>query len=115
MRHTVGKVVAVVEVMTFVNIDSRHTLRSFVEKTANLHYNNISVMLIAPFSPGPHHPRGIHKVPWDEFAKEPFVLPAPIKTAHMEPFAGGQAVPDMPLLTTRRLLSLDAAELNCTP
>jgi hypothetical protein len=81
MRHTVGKVVAVVEVVISANKDSRHALRSFAEKTANLHYNNISVMLIAPFSPGSHDPRGIHKFLWDEIAKEPFVLPAPIKTA----------------------------------
>jgi hypothetical protein len=108
-------VVAVVEVVTSVNKDSRHALRSFVEKTANLLYNNINVMLIAPFSPRPRDPQDIHKVLWDEIADGPFVLPAPIKTANVEPIAGGQAVPDMPLLTTRRLLSLDAAELSCTP
>lgn len=54
-------------------------------------------MLIAPFSPGPRDPQGIHKVLWDEIAKEPFVLPAPIKTAYVEPIAVGQSIPDIPL------------------
>jgi len=109
VRHSLGKVVAVVELVSPGNKDSRHALRSFVEKTVDLLYDNINLLVIDPFPPGPRDPQGIHKAIWDEITDEPFELPAdrqltlaayqaaPIKTAYIEPFAVGQPIPDMPL------------------
>lgn len=109
VRHSLGKVVAVVEVVSPGNKDSRHALRSFVEKTVDLLYDNINLLVIDPFPPGPRDPQGIHKAIWDEIADEPFELPgdrkltlvayqaAPIKTAYVEPYAVGKPIPDMPL------------------
>jgi hypothetical protein len=109
VRHTLGKVVAVVELVSPGNKDSRHALRSFVEKTVDLLYNDINLLVIDPFPPGPRDPQGIHKAIWDELADEPFELPndrkltlaayqaAPVKTAYVEPFAAGKPIPDMPL------------------
>jgi hypothetical protein len=109
VRHSLGKVVAVVELVSPGNKDSRHALRSFVEKTVDLLYDNINLLVIDPFPPGPRDPQGIHKAIWDEFTDEPFALPedrkltlaayqaAPIKTAYVEPFAVGQPIPEMPL------------------
>lgn len=109
VRHSLGKVVAVVELVSPGNKDSRHALRSFVEKTVDLLYDNINLLVIDPFPPGPRDPQGIHKAIWDEITDEPFVLPtgrqltlaayqaAPVKTAYVEPFAVGQSIPDMPL------------------
>lgn len=109
VRHSLGKVVAVVEVVSPGNKDSRHALRSFVEKTVNLLYDNVNLLVIDPFPPGPRDPQGIHKAIWDEITDEPFELPsdrqltlaayqaAPIKTAYVEPYAVGRPLPDMPL------------------
>jgi hypothetical protein len=109
VRHSLGKVVAVVELVSPGNKDSRHALRSFVEKTVDLLYDNINLLVIDPFPPSPRDPQGIHKAIWDEITDDPFELPedrkltlaayqaAPIKTAFVEPFAVGQLIPDMPL------------------
>jgi len=109
VRHSLGKVVAVVELVSPGNKDSRHSLRSFVEKTVNLLYDNINLLVIDPFPPGVRDPQGIHKAIWDEITDKPFELPddrkltlaayqaAPIKTAYVEPFAVGKPIPDMPL------------------
>lgn len=109
VRHSIGKVVAVVELVSPGNKDSRHALRSFVEKTVDLLYDNVNLLIIDPFEPGPRDPQGIHKAIWDEITDEPFQLPvgrrltlaayqaAPIKTAYVEPFAVGTLIPDMPL------------------
>ncbi|MDX1925959.1 MAG: DUF4058 family protein [Pirellulaceae bacterium] len=109
VRHSLGKVVAVVELVSPGNKDSRHALRSFVEKTVELLYANINLLVIDPFPPSPRDPQGIHKAIWDEITDEPFELPegrkltlaayqaSPIKTAFVEPFAVGSTMPDMPL------------------
>jgi len=109
VRHSLGKVVAVVELVSPGNKDSRHALRSFVEKTVDLLYDNINLLVIDPILPGPRDPQGIHKAIWDEISDEPFELPsdhkltlaayqaAPIKTAYVQPFAVGEIIPDMPL------------------
>ncbi len=106
VRHSLGKVVAVVELVSPGNKDSRHALRSFVEKTLDLLYDNINLLVIDPF---PRDLQGIHKAIWEEITDEPFELPddrkltlaayqaAPIKTAYVQPFAVGQLIPDMPL------------------
>jgi hypothetical protein len=109
VRHTLGRVVAVVELVSPCNKDSRHALRSFVEKTVDLLYDNINLLVIDPLPPGARDPQGIHKAIWDEITDEPFELPsdrkltlaayqaAAIKTAYVEPFAVGSPIPDMPL------------------
>ncbi len=100
---------AVIELISPGNKDSRHALRTFVEKAVDLLYDNINLLVIDPFPPGPRDPQGIHKAIWDEVTDEPFELPdhrmltlasyqtAPIKTAFVEPFSVGQNIPDMPL------------------
>ncbi|MBL8818249.1 MAG: DUF4058 family protein [Planctomyces sp.] len=109
VRHSLGKVVAVVELVSPGNKNSRHAIRSFVEKAVDLLYDNINLLIIDPFPPGVRDPEGIHKAIWDEIADEPFRLPedrkltlaayqaAPIKTAYVEPYAEGAIIPDMPL------------------
>lgn len=109
VRHYLGKVVAVIELVSPGNKDSRHALRSFVEKTVDLLFDNINLLVIDPILPGPRDPQGIHKAIWDEITDEPFELPndrkltlasyqvSPIKTAYVEPFAVGHPIPDMPL------------------
>jgi Protein of unknown function (DUF4058) len=109
VRHSLGKVVAVIELVSPGNKNSRHAMRSFVEKTVELLYDDINLLIIDPFPPSHRDPQGIHKEIWDEISDEPFELPkdrnltlaayqtAPIKTAYVEPFSVGQTIPDMPL------------------
>jgi hypothetical protein len=109
VRHSLGRVVAVIELVSPGNKASRHALRSFAEKAVDLLYDNINLLVIDPFPPSPRDPQGIHKAIWDEITDEPFELPrdrqltlaayqvAPIKTAYVQPFAVGKPIPDMPL------------------
>ncbi len=109
IKHELGDVVAVVEIVSPGNKSSRHALRSFVEKSAELLYAGINLLIVDPFPPGPRDPQGVHKAIWDEVTEQPFELPAdrpltvvayqaaPIKTAYIEPIAVGIPLPDMPL------------------
>jgi hypothetical protein len=109
IRHPLGEVVAVLEVVSPGNKEARHALRAFVEKSIEFLRQGIHLLIIDLFPPTPRDPQGIHKAIWDEICDEPFELPAdkpltlvayaalPIKTAYIEPVAVGDALPDMPL------------------
>ena len=109
VRHALGKVVAVIELVSPGNKDSRHALRSFVEKSVDLLYDHVNLLVIDPFPPGNRDPQGIHKAIWDEISDNSFTLPdgrpltlaayqaAPVVTAFVEPISVGQHIPDMPL------------------
>jgi len=112
VRHPLGEVVAVVEIVSPGNKDSRHSLRSFVEKAVAFLRNGIHLLIVDPFPPSSRDPQGIHKAIWDELADEPFELPAgkPLTvvsyqtgdgiTAHIEPVGVGDPLPEMPLFLT---------------
>lgn len=112
VRHPLGEVVAVIEIVSPGNKDSRHSLRSFVQKAVSFLRNGIHLLIVDPFPPSDRDPQGIHKAIWDELADEPFALPAgkPLTlvsyqtgdglTAHIEPVGVGDPLPDMPLFLT---------------
>src|SRR5262249_22651393 len=91
------------------NKASRSELRAFVEKAADLIRQNVHLLVIDLFPPGPRDPQGIHKAIWDEFLEEDFALPAdkpltlaaydagPPRVAYGEPVGVGDVLPDMPL------------------
>jgi hypothetical protein len=109
VRHRHGDVVAVIEIVSPGNKASRNELRAFVEKTADLIRQNIHLLVIDLFPPGPRDPWGIHKAIWDEFQEEDFELPpdkplvlaaydaGPPRVAYIEPVAVGDVLPDRPL------------------
>ena len=109
IRHSLGRVVAVIEVVSPGNKDSLHSIRSFVEKAVDLIFEGINLLVVDPFPPGPRDRQGIHSAIWSEFTDQPFELPhdrpltivsyqtTPIKTAYVEPIAMSAALPDMPL------------------
>jgi len=109
IRHSLGRVVAVIELVSPGNKDTRHAIRSFVEKAVDLICDGINLMVIDPFPAGPRDPQGIHQSIWGELTDQPFTLPpdrqltmvsyqtTPIKTAYVEPIAMGSPLPDMPL------------------
>lgn len=112
VRHALGDVVAVIEVVSPGNKDSRHAIRAFVEKAAAFLRSGVHLLVVDLFPPTPRDPSGIHKAIADEFRDEPFD-PPPDKpltlvgyaaryplTAYIEPVAVGDPLPDMPLFLT---------------
>ncbi len=112
IKHHLGRIIAVIEIVSPGNKDSRGALRHFVEKTADFIEVGIHVLVIDLFPPTPRDPLGIHKAIWDEFKEEDFAFPSGKDricasyqagddlTAYVEPVAVGDALPDMPLFLT---------------
>ncbi len=57
---------AVIEILSPGNRDSRAALRNFVEKTIGFLRAGIHVLIVDLFPPTPRDPFGIHKAVWDE-------------------------------------------------
>ena len=112
IRHPLGEVVAVIEIVSPGNKDSRNSLRSFVEKAVAFLRNGIHLLIVDLFPPSDRDPQGIHKAIRDELADQPFELPAGKRltlvsyqvgdgfTAHIEPVGVGDKLLDMPLFLT---------------
>ena len=109
IRHSSGKVVSVIEIVSPGNKASRAHLRAFVEKAVDFLRQGIHLLVIDLFPPTVRDPQGIHKVIWDEIHEEPFEL-TPDKSltlasysaglervAYVEPVAVGDVLPEMPL------------------
>jgi len=109
IKHRLGQVVAVIEVVSPGNKSSLHALRSLVEKADELLRKGINLLVVDLFPPSPRDPQGIHKAIWDEIREEPFELPPdkPLtvaaycagepKTAYVEPVAVGDPLPGLPI------------------
>lgn len=115
VKHHLGRIIAVIEIVSPGNKDSRAALRDFVDKTIDFLRQGIHVLIVDLFPPTPRDPSGIHKVIWDEITEEPFVFPegkdrilASYETggervAYLEPVTVGDELPDMPLFLTSSL------------
>lgn len=109
VKHRLGRTVAVIEIVSPGNKDSRAALRDFVEKVIDFLRAGIHVLVIDPFPPTPRDPFGIHKAVWDEVEEIDFALPdgkdrilASYETGasqayYVEPIGVGDVLPDMPL------------------
>ena len=109
IRHGRGKVVAIIEIVSPGNKESRHALRSFVEKAADILNQGINLLVVDLFPPTPRDPQGIHKAIWDELGDQPFeVLPGKplivasylggdIPTAYVESVGIGDPLPSLPI------------------
>ncbi len=109
IKHGLGQVVAVIEVVSPGNKSSLHSLRSFVTKAEDLLRQGINLLVVDLFPPSPRDPQGIHKAIWDEITAELFELPADKQltvaayaaaepmTAYVEPLAVGDPLPSMPI------------------
>jgi hypothetical protein len=110
IRHHLGRIIAVIAIVSPGNKDSRAALRDFVEKTLDFLRRGIHVLIVDLFPPSSVDPLGIHKVIWDEIHLEDFVLPdeenrilvsydaRPEKIAYVETVGVGEELPDMPLM-----------------
>ncbi len=110
IRHTSNhRVVAIVEIVSPGNKNSRNGLRAFVDKAVELLRGGIHLLILDLFPPSPRDQQGIHRAIWDEFIDNEFALPPdkPLTLAayvadkwpeaFVEPTAVGAALPEMPL------------------
>jgi hypothetical protein len=110
VRHVSGdRIVAIVEVVSPGNKSSRHALRSFVEKAAQLLDQRIQLLILDLNPPTVRDPQGIHAAIWEEISGQEYFAPAdkPLTLAayesgftvraYVEPVAVGDVLGDMPL------------------
>lgn len=109
VRHHLGRILAVIEIISPGNKDSRAALADFVDKTIELLREGIHILIIDLFPPSSRDPEGIHKAVWDEIQEEAFEFPpgkdrilvsyetGAERVAYIEPVAVGDTLPDMPL------------------
>lgn len=118
IRHRLGEIVCVMEIVSPGNKGSRAALRSFVEKTVEFLNRGIHLLVIDLLPPTPRDPQGIHKAIWDEVEDKSFELPPdkPLTlaayvagdpmaeiatTAYVQPVSVGDILPDMPAYIER--------------
>ncbi|HEY2414121.1 MAG TPA: DUF4058 family protein [Pirellulaceae bacterium] len=109
VRHHLGRMIAVIEIVSPGNKDSRFALRQFVEKTIDFLRAGVHVLVIDLLPPTVRDPAGIHKLIWDEIEDDDFTLPpgkdrvlasyetGTDRAAFIELLGVGDALPDMPL------------------
>src|SRR5437764_3248754 len=74
IRHPLGQVICMIEIVSPGNKGSRNALRSFVEKTVEFLRQGVHVLVVDLFPPSVRDPQGIHKAIWDEIQEKPFEL-----------------------------------------
>src|SRR5271166_3102457 len=109
IRHGRGKVVAIIEIISPGNKDSRNAMRTFVEKAADILNQGVNLLVVDLFPPTPRDPQGIHKAISDELSDHPFVAPPDtqlivasyigghIPTAYVESVGIGDELPSLPI------------------
>ena len=112
IKHRLGQVVAIIEIVSPGNKSSLRALRALVEKAGEFLRQGINLLIVDLFPPSPRDPQGLHKAIWDEICDEPFALPPdkPLtvaaysagepKTAYVEPVAVGDPLPALPIFLT---------------
>ncbi len=113
IRHRLGEVVCIIEIVSPGNKAGESAVRRFVEKTLEYLRAGVHVLLIDPFPIGPRDPQSLHKLIWDEIEEVPFEMnnDEPLllasycvrdlsvglsPVADLEPFCVSAVMPDMP-------------------
>ena len=110
IRHHHGRVVAMIEIVSPGNKDSKAAIEQFVRKASDFLFNGIHFLMVDLFPPTARDPLGLHELVWAALTNEPYVEPATDKPlaaasfdaggaleAFVEPLALGDPLPDMPL------------------
>ena len=124
VRHHLGDVVAIIEIVSPGNKDSRNALRSFVQKAATFLRNGVHLLIIDLFPPSDRDPQGIHGAIWNEVGDEAYTAPedkpltvasyhaADEMTAYIQPVAVGDPLPSMALFLGRELFVIPPLETS---
>ena len=111
IHHSLCHVVALIEIVSPGNKDSKHAVRAFVARAVDVIRQGVNLLIVDLFPPGTRDPQGLHQTIWDKSTNQPqpFALPpgkpltvasyqaAPIPTAYVEPVAAGECLPAMAL------------------
>jgi len=113
IRHASNhRIVAMLEIVSPGNKNTRHGLRAFALKARDVLRAGIHLGIVDLFPPGPRDLQGIHKAIWHEFVDNDFALPSdrtltlasyiggPFPEAFVEPIDVGSIMCDMPLFLT---------------
>ena len=115
VKHHLGKTIAIIEIISPGNKDTKAAVRDFLDKTFEFLRAGVHVLLIDLFPPSPRDPLGIHQLIWDEIGNDPFAFPpgkdrilasyeaSEEKVAYVQPVAVGDVPPDMPLFLSQGL------------
>jgi hypothetical protein len=110
IHHELGRVVAMIEVVSPGNKNSKHAVASFIAKVVDFIRNGIHFLMIDLFPPGTRDPQGIAQAIWDELVGEslgtrPAEKPLTVAaydagnelTAYVDALAVGELLSDAPL------------------
>jgi len=111
VKHRLGRTVAVIEIVSPGNKDSKRAFKQFIDKSLEFIRSGVHLLVVDLFPPTKRDPFGIHRVIWDEFEDEDVLFEFPPgkdrilvsydagreKAAYVEPIAVGDVLPDMPL------------------
>lgn len=112
IRHPDGDVVAIVEIVSPGNKDSKHAIRTFARKAVEFLLAGVHLLIVDLFPPSKRDPKGIHKLIWDRIKDEPYELPpakpltlasysaGDVITGYIENVGVGDSLPDMPIFLT---------------
>jgi hypothetical protein len=112
VRHHLGEVVAVIEIVSPGNKDGRDAFAAFLQKTVGFLRSGVHLLVVDLFPPTPRDPQGIHHAIWDALSNQPFDPPAgkPLTVvgysagdpliAYIDPVAVGDPLPNGPLFLT---------------
>ncbi len=77
VRHVSDdRIVAMIEIVSPGNKAARNPMRAFVGKAAELLNQQIHLLIVDLFPPGPRDPNGLHGEIWQEIAGQEYVAPA---------------------------------------
>lgn len=113
IRHRLGDVVCIIEIVSPGNKASRHGMRSFLKKSLEFLESGVNLLVIDLFPPTKRDPRGIHNALWKAVGDSTFEPPTdkPLTLAayvagdalagvsaraYVEPIGVGDVLPDMP-------------------
>lgn len=108
IRHHLGRLVAVIELVSPGNKDGAKAYDKFVEKLVGFLRNGVHVMVVDLFPPTPQDPDGVYHSVAAHFGGEPVgrsadkpltavSFDASVATADIEHMAVGDPLPDLPL------------------
>jgi hypothetical protein len=110
IRHRLGRVVAVIEIVSPGNKHDDISLEDFCDKIVEAIRGRVHVLVVDLFSPTRRDPFGIHKAIWDHFEDDdPLEVTSSqnrffasyeadgVNTAYIETLAVGDPLPTMPL------------------
>jgi hypothetical protein len=112
IRHPDGNLIAVIEIVSPGNKDSKHAIRTFVRKAVEFLHAGVHLLIVDLFPPSKRDPQGIHKLIWDRVRDEPFEMPQnkPLTlaaysagttiTGYIDNVGVGDPLPDMPIFLT---------------